>query len=51
MDVNSELSMGWSPLMLAGNLARADIFKLLVDRGANVNYHKGMYNNFSLIST
>ena len=42
MDVNTQFPGGWSGLMYAGNGARGDIFKLLLEKGADPNYQKGM---------
>ena len=41
VDVNTQFSGGWSGLMYAGNGARGDILKLLLERGADPNYQKG----------
>ncbi|KAK7101388.1 ankyrin repeat, SAM and basic leucine zipper domain-containing protein 1-like [Littorina saxatilis] len=44
VDVNTQFSSGWSALMYAGNSAKGDIFKLLLGRGANPNFHdKDLY--------
>ncbi|KAK7499506.1 hypothetical protein BaRGS_00009158 [Batillaria attramentaria] len=43
LDVNTVLTSSWSGLMYAGSFAKGDIFKLLLERGANPNYHKDLF--------
>ncbi|PVD24361.1 hypothetical protein C0Q70_14842 [Pomacea canaliculata] len=43
LDVNTILSTGWTGLMYAGSLGKVDIFKLLLEKGGDPNYHKNLY--------
>ncbi|KAL8620594.1 hypothetical protein ACOMHN_017875 [Nucella lapillus] len=43
MDVNVEFPTRWTPLMYAGNCGYTDIFRLLLERGANPSYHAEMH--------
>ncbi|XP_076468904.1 ankyrin repeat, SAM and basic leucine zipper domain-containing protein 1-like isoform X2 [Babylonia areolata] len=41
--VDMEFSSGWTALMYAGNCARNDVFKVLLERGADPSYHKDLF--------
>ena len=43
IDPDVQLKSGWTPLLLAASLASPDIVELLTARGANVNFHKGIW--------
>lgn len=43
IDPDVQLKSGWTPLLLAASLASPDIVELLTTRGANVNFHKGIW--------
>lgn len=42
MDVNTILRDNYSPLMLAASIGNPCVTKLLIEKGANVNYDRGM---------
>lgn len=43
IDIDIQLKSGWTSLMLAASTASSDLVELLINRGANVNFHKEMY--------
>ncbi|KAM3870139.1 ankyrin repeat, SAM and basic leucine zipper domain-containing protein 1 [Diretmus argenteus] len=43
VDVETRLGFGWTPLMSAVHVANYDLAKLLLDRGASVNFSKDQY--------
>lgn len=42
IDIDIQLKSGWTSLMLAASTASSDLVELLINRGANVNFHKGI---------
>lgn len=43
IDPDVQLKSGWTCLMLAASIASTELVELLMNRGANVNFHKEMY--------
>ena len=42
IDPDVQLKSGWTSLMLAASNASLELVELLINRGANVNFHKGI---------
>lgn len=49
LDPNTILKENWSLLLLAASVGKPEITKLLIERGADVNYDKGMCYYFLLL--
>jgi ankyrin repeat protein len=41
--VDTILKSGWTGLMYASNCANKEMVKLLLENGADINFHKGMF--------
>lgn len=42
IDPDVHLKSGWTSLMLAASTASSDLVELLISRGANANFQKGI---------